>query len=87
MSQFWFKPKKYGYGVYPATWQGWVALFCLCLLILVVMYVDLPIGEGIIPTLKEWLRYLLDLFILTALFLLIFKDKVEGGLKWRWGKD
>jgi uncharacterized membrane protein len=22
----WFKAKRYGYGWYPATWQGWVVL-------------------------------------------------------------
>lgn len=22
----WFKAKRYGYGWYPATWQGWLAM-------------------------------------------------------------
>ncbi len=24
--KYWFKAKRYGYGWYPATWQGWVVL-------------------------------------------------------------
>jgi len=23
MAEYWFKPKRYGYGATPATWQGW----------------------------------------------------------------
>jgi len=87
MSQYWFNPKRYGYGVYAKTWQGWVAILFLCLAMLLAMYVDLPIGEGRNPGLKEWGRYLIDLFLLGALFMVIFRDKVEGCLKWRWGKD
>ncbi len=85
MSQYWFKPKKYGYGGYPVTWQGWVATFCLCFLIFVVIYVDLPIGAERPPDLKELARYFLDFNLIIILFLGIIKDKVEGGLKWRWG--
>ncbi len=85
MSQYWFKPKKYGYGGHPVTWQGWAATFCLSLLIFVVIYADLPIGEERLPNLKEWVRYFLDFNLLIVLFLVVIKDKVEGGLKWRWG--
>jgi uncharacterized membrane protein YhaH (DUF805 family) len=24
--KYWFKAKRYGYGWYPATWQGWLVL-------------------------------------------------------------
>ena len=24
MSRYWFKPKRYGYGATPITWEGWV---------------------------------------------------------------
>jgi hypothetical protein len=23
MTRYWFKPKRYGYGATPATWEGW----------------------------------------------------------------
>ena len=26
MSQYWFKPKTYGYGATPANWKGWAAV-------------------------------------------------------------
>ena len=24
MAKYWFKPKRYGYGATPVTWQGWM---------------------------------------------------------------
>lgn len=27
MRKLWFKAKKYGWGWYPCTWQGWFVLF------------------------------------------------------------
>lgn len=27
MSKPWFVPKKYGYGLTPVTWEGWVCTF------------------------------------------------------------
>jgi hypothetical protein len=25
VTRYWFKPKRYGYGATPVTWQGWCA--------------------------------------------------------------
>ncbi len=87
MAQFWFKPKKYGWGTYPTVWQGWTATLVLVLLIMVSFYINIIQGRVISADLKDWLRYGLDVIILTTLFLVVFKDKVEGGLRWRWGKE
>ena len=26
MNSYWFKPKQYGYGATPVTWQGWAVV-------------------------------------------------------------
>ncbi len=83
MSKYWFKPKKYGYGTYPITWQGWLATLGLCILIIVSCYVNIPAIE----TLKGWLRFILDVIILAILFLILFKEKTDGEIRWRWGKE
>ena len=31
--QKWFKNKLYGWGWYPATWQGWIILFAYILIV------------------------------------------------------
>ena len=27
MTEYWFRPKRYGYGATPVTWQGWALTF------------------------------------------------------------
>ncbi len=89
MGKYWFKPKRYGYGLYPVSLQGWVATLCLCVLILVSFYLNIHAHFiiGARPSLREWLRFGLDVIILSALFLVLFKDKTEGEIRWRWGRD
>jgi hypothetical protein len=86
MGKYWFKAKDYGWGTgFPVAWQGWVALLGLLLLIMASGFVD-GIFIKTVP-LKSWLRYFIDVIIITVLFLIIFENKIEGGLGWRWGKD
>ena len=88
MSKYWFKAKKYGWGTsWPIAWQGWVSILCLIVLILVFAYVDNLFGKETHTTPKDFLRFFLDVLILSILFCLTLNDKVEGGLKWRWGKE
>ncbi|MBV8701102.1 hypothetical protein [Bradyrhizobium sp.] len=30
---YWFKPKKYGYGAAPNTWEGWAVTAAYCLVV------------------------------------------------------
>jgi hypothetical protein len=30
---YWFKPKKFGYGATPSTWQGWAVTGAYCLIV------------------------------------------------------
>ena len=71
-SKLWFKAKKYGYGWYPATWQGWtIMVFWLVYVLLKVAdfakdvsISDEPVGEMIGV-------FGLDILMVTALFLVI----------------
>lgn len=82
---YWFKPKKYGYGVYPISWQGWFLTAVFILLILANGYSLLPFLENN-QIQYALLRFFLDLIIIIALFLLFIKNKIKGELKFRWGK-
>ncbi len=86
MTQYWFKPKKFGWGIsYALCWQGWLSLVVLIGLVLLAGHVD---GIFDAPsTMRVYLRFLLDVLVLGVLFCLIFNDKTEGGMKWRWGKE
>ena len=83
MSQYWFKPIKFGYGAYPITWQGWiVTLFLVSYCIM--LYIALPTIINII--MSKSFGVLMILILALSFFKTTLIDKIDGGLKWRWGK-
>ena len=68
----------------PISWEGWL----VTAIFVAILYVSAHINH-IIPyraTTAEFLNFLLDVSIFTSLFLLLFKEKTNGKLGWRWGK-
>lgn len=76
-NKYWFKPKTYGYGATPSSWEGWALTigFILSLLI-VVKY-----------TLYNQYLFFAWLIILSTLLWIIAKNKTDGKWAWRWGKN
>jgi hypothetical protein len=81
MTEYWFKPKRYGYGAVPVTWQGWVlTLGTVLAMVAVSLYLRLTQPHS-------WALALLIAFDVCALIALaiIARNKTEGGFRWRWG--
>jgi len=82
MTDIWFKRKQYGWGWYPATWQGWLVM---------VIYIALVVACGytIDQTSTEreiiW-TFALPIVLLTITLLRICYKKGEKP-RWQWGKD
>lgn len=82
MQHYWFKPKRYGFGAAPSSWQGWA---------MTGVYVLVMLGLGL------WLgsdtadaeHRLTPFFVLSAAVTIIFVGiawrTTEGGWRWRWG--
>ncbi len=85
MTKYWFKPKRYGWGFFPISWEGWLLTLLLVALITLSAYLNGFSNPEI--TNEQGLRFIFDLFILTAIFSIISKPKTKGELKWRWGSD
>lgn len=84
MKKYWFRPKVYGYGMYPTTWQGFLATLLLLGLVLLSSYTNGFFEPT--PTDESAWRFVIDTFLLIGTFINLFGGKVEGGLAWRWGK-
>jgi hypothetical protein len=78
MSRYWFKPKRYGYGATPVTWEGWV--FTL-LIMAVILGTDSPRGATTV-----WVWWAIVMVVL-ATSVAVTRAKTEGGWRWRWGRD
>ena len=83
MTRYWFRPKRYGWGATPITWQGWVVVFAT---VLAMFAVSLGLR---LETRNGWaLAALIAFDVLALLFLLIVsRRKTDGEWRWRWGAD
>jgi len=79
MSKYWFKPKQFGLGATPSTWEGWVAtgVFIASLI---------GIGTAFPPDHRPFAFF--TLAALSALtFVVLAWSRTEGGWHSRWGGD
>jgi Na+-transporting NADH:ubiquinone oxidoreductase subunit NqrB len=83
MTTYWFKPKRYGYGATPTTWQGW-ALTLGTVVVMVAVSVFLRGTERYYWSLVAMFGF--DAIALAFLFI-VTRRKTDGGFRWRWGKE
>lgn len=81
MKKFWFKAKRFGWGWYPATWQGWLVLVGFLVLDFGNVYrLDLKRGSPQVVVNE----FLIEMFFLVALLIWIcYRTGEKPG--WRWG--
>jgi hypothetical protein len=83
MTTYWFRPKLYGYGATPVTWQGW--LLTLVYLVIVLGCMAIVAASHVSP----WgvAAAAIILAVATAILVRWAYLKTEGGWRWRWGND
>ena len=74
----WFRAKRFGHGAgLPFKWQGWVALALYALLMLgIALLSDQFDGSPKIAV-------TMGMLAVTVVFLIIVRNRTEGGWKWR----
>jgi hypothetical protein len=85
MTRYWFKPKRYGYGATPATWEGWA--FIGLVVAMVAGGALLPFRNGHAPGGTMALLWWAFVAIAVALTVAVAKFKTDGAWRWRWGRD
>ncbi len=83
MTAYWFRPKKYGYGATPVTWQGWaitLAVPALVALSIVAMNVFVDRANA-----AAWLAWAGFVIVITAAFVRVSRVRTAGEWRWRWG--
>lgn len=80
-NKLWFKAKRYGYGWYPATWQGW-AIITAFVFIEILNFIRLDeVSHSNSDTLRP---FIIQTAILTAVLIWICQKTGEKA-RWRWG--
>jgi hypothetical protein len=74
---YWFRPKLFGYGAVPVTWQGWTATFALVA------------AAAAIANLAQHRGTVFAVLLLPLIvgFIYLCRAKTDGDWKWRWGAE
>lgn len=72
---YWFRPKLFGWGAVPVTWQGWAATLGLIVLSLPIAYLAEARGTALLVLLVP----------LIVGFVWLSRVKTDGEWRWRWG--
>jgi hypothetical protein len=84
MSRYWFKPRSYGYGVAPITWEGWAATTVAALTVagsIVVMSVLVNRSD-----VTAWLIWAACIAAVMFAFVGVARGRTDGEWRWRWGE-
>jgi hypothetical protein len=81
---YWFKRKTWGWGWYPATWQGWLVTVVYVLLIFILALTREEYIPGNPDSGSNVLVFGLPCILLTALLIFVAYRKGEKP-KWQWG--
>lgn len=81
--KLWFRAKRYGYGWYPCTWEGWlsVGIFIVLLTIGELLFIN-KLKQN--PSLLVTVVFIVYILSITSALLYISYKKGELA-KWRWG--
>ena len=82
MTRYWFRPKRYGYGATPVTWEGWLATLAFTVIVAgsVILVTARP------PTLATWLFWVALAGGGTWWFVRLARQRTDGDWHWRWGE-
>jgi hypothetical protein len=84
MATYWFRPKRYGYGATPVTWQGWTVTIATVVAMFAVSVALRLTARNHLWALAALLAF--DAAALGAL-VVISRRKTDGEWGWRWGGE
>ena len=84
MAGNWFKPRKYGYGATPVTWQGWSLAGAYVAAVGLLTATLAVSGRNDLSVLAPFLAAVLAV---TLALVLISRWKTDGAWRWRWGRE
>ena len=89
MADYWFRPRRYGIGATPITWQGWLLTIVFLVILVVItagpLYALRLFGIAMAgPMIGGCLLLTLPV---TLIFVWISKAKTNGEWRWRFGRE
>ena len=84
MTQYWFRPKRYGYGATPTSWEGWaVTLGVVAVVLVSILAMKALVGRS---DFAAWIIWAVGIAAVTFWFVRLARRHTEGEWRWRWGE-
>lgn len=84
MNEYWFKPKRYGYGATPVTWEGWALTAAAIVVIFLASWLVSTSGRAD-PALGFVWAAIIGASVIGLW--VVSRRKTDGVWRWRWGSD
>jgi hypothetical protein len=83
MSYYWFRPRRYGYGATPTTWEGWAVTIAVAVIVIgSIVAMNLLVDRS---DLVAWLVWAAIIAAMTYWFVQFSRRRTDGEWRWRWG--
>jgi hypothetical protein len=82
MARYWFRPRRYGYGATPTTWEGWaltVAVAAIVAISVVAMNLLADRANFVV-----WIAWAAIIAAVVVSFVRISRQRTDGEWRWRW---
>jgi hypothetical protein len=83
--RYWFRPKKYGYGAVPTTWEGWTSIAVYIALVAAAAFLVFRVARA--TDLAGWLMWLVVVAALTVALIAVARAKTKGDWMRRDGSE
>jgi hypothetical protein len=83
MTQYWFRPKRYGYGATPITWEGWAVVLVFAALIAASVIVMNRFAGA--ANASVWLIWAVVVAAGVLWLVQFSRRRTDGEWRWRWG--
>ena len=83
MTAAWFRPRRYGFGARPVTWQGWLLVIANIVVVLGATWIFMATNHPISASdVAVWFGLV---FGTTGVVVWISYRTTDGAWRWRWG--
>ena len=84
MTRYWFRPRRYGYGATPVTWEGWALTVGIAAVVALSVVAMNVLADR--SNVGAWLVWPAFIAIAVLWMVRISRQRTDGGWRWRWGQ-
>ena len=82
MARYWFKPRRYGYGATPVTWEGWALTVAVAAIVAISVAAMNLLADR--ANFAMWIAWAAIIAAVVVSFVRISRQRTDGEWRWRW---